>query len=192
MTSSLDVIERSKKKIASSYFKITKKDDAYQIKQYFGPKYSLSTMMTKGWNIHSYLSNFITDEYPVFNLEDFISDDGIKIRKKTSNEKIKETLKEYVEYYKLNENLAKTIKKLKTFILSIGVNFNDFSSFDSLSKSIFIKINNLNISQIDKANLITEFNDLRIQTFEMLETVGIERCHLFFNDSFKMFFILVE
>ena len=69
-----DMIQLTKKKIESTFFKIVKtgdKNNPFIIKEYFGPLKSVKTMMNEGWNRHSYLVDYIDEEYPVFKLSDF-------------------------------------------------------------------------------------------------------------------------
>lgn len=82
---SLDkIIIKSKERLKNSFFRICKNDnnDSYKIIQYFGPIKTSTEMMRLGWNNHSYLADEITNEYPIFNISDFISDDRIHSTKK--------------------------------------------------------------------------------------------------------------
>ena len=98
-----DIISKSKNRIANLFFRIVKKDETYEIIQYLGPHKSLATMMSEGWNRHPYLQESIDSSYPIFDINDFKSEDGVRIVKKTPDDEMKNAFKEILEYYNMNK-----------------------------------------------------------------------------------------
>ena len=105
----LNIIENSKNRISKTFFRIVRVDDSsYVIKEYSGPVKSINTMMYNGWNRHSYLKQYINEDYPIFNINDFKSTDGFTIEKKSADDLLRLELMEFIEYYNLNQNLFLT------------------------------------------------------------------------------------
>jgi len=188
-----DIITKSKNRIDNLYFRIVKKDDEdeYDIIQYVGPHKSATTMMIEGWNKFLQLKSFINVDYPVFDINDFKSIDGLNIIKKDDDDITKDAFKEILEYCNMNRNLIDAFSSLKKFLQKIKVDFFKYKSFDeviSFSKSY---IESLSLSQIDKANLIFELTNLRIKIFEELEKMNVESPVRFLSEKFKYFLMVV-
>lgn len=190
----LDIIENSKKRISKTFFRIVKIDDSsYIIKEYSGPVKSIKTMMYNGWNRHSYLKQYINEDYPIFNINDFKSTNGFTIEKKSDDDLLCLELMEFIEYYNLNKNLFLKVKELKKFTLRFcDVSFSSFDSFSNYQETIITKLNQLNVSITDKVKyqsmLVSLVNDVYLE----LDKLNIEKSRLFFDNKFKYFFSLIK
>lgn len=190
----LNIIENSKKKIAKTFFRIIQIDDSsYTIKEYSGPVKSVQTMMYNGWNRHTYLEKYITEDYPIFNINDFKSIDGYTIEKKSTEDLLRLELMEFIEYYNLNQNLFLKMKEFKKFAIQFCESpFSAFDSFSSYKDTINSNILKLNIPSGDKIKyqsmLISIINDIYLE----LDKLNIEKSRLFFDNKFKYFFSLIK
>lgn len=188
-----NAIKISKDKLSKTFFRIVKNGDSYSIIEYSGLMKSSKTMMFNGWNRHEYLKKYITEDYPIFNVNDFVSFDGIVIEKKTKEELLKSEIIKFIEYYKLNQNLFIKMKEFKTFVLSFcNENFLVFNKFSNYKEAIDNKICQLNIPATEKikyqSTLIYLINDIYLE----LDKLKIERSRLFFEDNFKFFLTLIK
>lgn len=188
-----EIIELSKKKLSKTFFRIVKSDDSYVIKEYVGPTKSVQTMMFNGWNRHSYLIKYINEEYPIFKLSDFKSNDGIRIEKKTNEDVLKNELMEIIEYYNLNQKLFSNVKDFKRIVSNfVTVNFLSYDNFSSYYEAVLKYISLLNISSADKlkyqSSLISLVNDIYLE----LDKLNIEKSRLVFENKFKYFLSLIK
>jgi hypothetical protein len=190
----LNIIENSKNRISKTFFRIVRVDDSsYVIKEYSGPVKSINTMMYNGWNRHSYLKQYINEDYPIFNINDFKSTDGFTIEKKSDDDLLRLELMEFIEYYNLNQNLFLKVKELKKFALRFcDVSFASFETFSNYQETIIAKLNQLNVPAIDKVKyqsmLVSLVNDVYLE----LDKLNIEKSRLFFDNKFKYFFSLIK
>lgn len=175
-----------------TYFRIVKDDDSWRIEQYDGPMKYPGTMMREGWNIHPYLSSFISNEYPIFKMSDFFSSDGISIEKKSDEELMKEELYEYIELFNMNRALATAIRQFKNFAVKIYPDFIKCANFaEAISKMTSI-VNNVSASQLDKANMLLNLTQLENEIFKELDKMHFEDARNFFDLKFKYFFMLIR
>ena len=105
----LKTIERLK----TIYFKIEPNGSDWKIKQYVGPAKMPITMAREGWNRHLYLTKYITNDYPIFDLADFTTKNGIAIEKKSAEDLLKEELNKYIEMLSINSRSCLRYKRLK-------------------------------------------------------------------------------
>lgn len=190
-----DIIESSKQRLQKSFFRIIKIDDSptYTIKEYFGPMKSLTKMMKSGWNRHTYLKEFISEDYPIFNILDFKSTDGITIEKKNEIDLIKEELTEYIEYFKINQKLYDNVKGLKEFLYQFGLtNFGKYKVFSELQNDFLIVLSNTVPNLVDKQKFNSIFINYLNEIYLNLELVNIESSRLFFENKFKYLLSLIK
>lgn len=186
------VIAKSKKKIANQYFKIKNANGIYSIEQYFGLIMPTMKMAASGWYRHPYLEKYIDETYPIFNLDDFASTNGVEIIKKDQKEKAKDELLEYSNYFSMNNKLAISIKNLKLFLNALKIDFRKFQSFSEMITAINTFLNSLGISQLDKSNYILKFTILINDFFLQIESLKIENPRTFIDEKFKFLFLLIN
>jgi hypothetical protein len=190
------VIKSSKGKIDSSFFKIVKTEDEknpYIIQEYFGPLKSLTTMMKNGWNRHSYLKDFINEDYPVFKLSDFKSTNGFRIEKKTDIDLLKNELERYTEYFKVNNKLYESLKTLKDFLGQFGVaNFIKYQTFSDVKNDFMALLNRNMINATDKQKYNAIFIDILNNVYYNLEIINISTPRVFFENKFMYLLSLIK
>jgi hypothetical protein len=191
-----DIIESSKLRLQKSFFQIIKDDNSltkYSIKEYFGPMKSVTTMMKHGWNRHPYLKKYINDEYPVFNIFDFKSVDGITIEKKSEVDVITAELNQYLELFQLNKKLFESTKNLKEFLNQFGFsNYGKYKVFSELQNDFLIILGNNISNQVDKQKFNSFFVTLLNEVYINLELVNISSPRSFFENKFMYLFSLIK
>jgi len=176
----------------NAYFKIVKDDDFWKIEQYSGLVKHPGTMMREGWNTHKYLSAYITNEYPIFRLSDFISKDGILIERKTDEDLLKEELYEYIELFNMNRSLATAVRQFKSFAIKIYPDFLKCDNFTEAMSKMTSVINTVSASQLDKANMLMNLVQLENEIFKELDKMHFEDGRNIFDMKFKYFFMLIR
>jgi hypothetical protein len=191
-----DMIQLSKKKLETTFFKIVKIDDKtnqFVIKEYFGPLKSTNTMMREGWNRHMYLSDYINEDYPVFKLSDFKTTNGFRIEKKTETDLLTIELDKYTKYFTTNPKLYESLKRLKEFLQQFGIsNFLKYQTFSDV-RNDFIVILSRNIqSQSDKQKFNSIFIDFLNDVYLNLELVNVFASRSFFESKFMFLLSLIK
>lgn len=188
-----EIINNSKRKLQKTFFRIVSLNNNYVIKEYYGPIKSVTTMMKEGWNRHAYLTNYINEAYPHFNIADFKSTDGIKIEKISDTDKLKNELNEFIEYYKMSPKLYENVRKLKVFLTQFNIsNIGKYFSFNDLKNDLLAILNNYSSNAIDKQKYNLVFSDIINSIYMELETLNIENSHVFFDKKFKYFISLIK
>lgn len=187
-----DIIAKSKKKLENQYFKITNSNGLFSIEQYFGLILPTSKMNQNNWYKHPYLANYINDEYPIFDIHDFESTNGVSITKKSDNTKIKDELLEYSNYFLMNPKLSVTIKSIKQFLTLLKIDFKNFTDFSNLYEYTIKYINSLTISNLDKTNYLIIFFQNVNDFYLIIESLNIEQPRTFINNKFKYLFLLIN
>jgi hypothetical protein len=191
-----DMIQLTKKKIESTFFKIVKtgdKNNPFIIKEYFGPLKSVRTMMNEGWNRHSYLVDYIDEEYPVFKLSDFKTTNGFRIEKKTEIDLLTAELNKYTKYFKTNPKLYEALKKLNDFLQQFGItNYMKYQTFSDV-KNDFLVILSKNVQfQSDKLRFNSIFIEFLNDVYLNLELVNVASARLFFENKFMFLLSLIK
>lgn len=188
-----NTIEASKKYLKSAYFQIIgQTDGSYSIKQYVGPIKSTDEMMAAGYNRHLYLTSFIDELYPQFNLSDFYSEDGIIIKKKDSVKKLEEKIQTAATYFSMNADLlnaVKTFKELLKGVMEVNYSQNSFTEFSKKFNNI---ISSSSLDELTKLKYIVNYDHLINEIYSQLEICGIEKPRKFFNEKFNDFLILIK
>jgi hypothetical protein len=188
-----EIMEVSKKRISKTFFRIVKSDNSYVLREYVGPTKSIQTMMCEGWNRHTYLTKYINEDYPVFNLNDFKSNDGFTIEKKTNEDFLKGELLEIIEYYNLNQNLFNYVKEFKKIANNLSGNtFLKFERFSDYYDSILKQISILNVPNADKVKYQSTLTSIINKIYLELDKLNIEKSRLVFENKFKYFLSLIK
>lgn len=187
-----NVIELTKKKLSLTFFKIVKSSDKYEIKEYTGPIKTIHEMMLNGWNIHAYLVKYIDEDYPIFNIFDFKSNDGLIIEKKSDVDFMTEELNEYIQFFKRNPKLFNSIKSMKEFLQQFGIsNFGKYKNFSSLQNDFIMLLNNVS-NNTDKQKFNSFFLNLLNDIYMNLEVVNVFHPRLFFENKFIYLISLIK
>lgn len=94
---------------------------------------------------------------------------GFTLRRKTEDDRLKEELLEYIEYFNMNHKLAICIKNIKDLIILLNIQIKQYNSFDTLSEKIVNSINTSNITNLEKANLLIKYNNFLSSLYRELE-----------------------
>lgn len=148
-------------------------------------------MMKDGWNRHPYLAEEITADYPVFDLNDFKSEDGYRIVRRSADDEAKDTFREIVEYYSMNRRLFSAFEGLKRLLQALKVDFMKFETFSELVSAARARIDGMQIPLNDKAELLFRLADARIAIFEELEGMNIERPLRLLSGKFRHFLLVI-
>lgn len=193
------IIENSRKKLKSCFYKIGKDEESnsYFINEYNGPIKSVSTMICEGWIPFpkEYL-NDITIENPFFDIDNYkYSKEENKIVRKTQNDFLRNELKIIQGYLNLNQsvNLKKFLNDIKSIFLMFDIKYTKFNSFNDLMEHYNNIINNspsLNINE--KTNYLVAMSEYSSKIYNELKNLGIFRTEEFFNKNFKYFLVLIN
>jgi hypothetical protein len=191
-----ETIQHSKKKLENTFFSIKKIDEEnnkFIIKEYFGPLKSIKTMMANGWNKHSYLTDYINEDYPVFKLSDFKSINGFEIVKKSEIDILTVELDKYSKYFQVNQKLYEAVKKLKDFLCQFGIsNFMKYQRFSDVKNDFLIILSKNLQSSSDKQRLNSIFIEILNDVYINLELVNVLSSRLFFENKFMFLLSLVK
>jgi hypothetical protein len=137
------------------------------------------------------LKNFINESYPILDINDFKSEDGICIVKKSEDDEMKDELKEIVEYYNMNRCLYAEFIGFKKILDALSIDFLKFQTFESLHDFVKSSIEKMSILQTDKANFMMKLAESEMSIIRELEKMNIDRPLYFLSKKFKHFLIVV-
>lgn len=187
----LEAVEAVRKQLDKEYFKIYKTPDGqYHLEQFFGLTLPKQKMYNDGWLSMRVFSKFIDKDYLAIDINDFCSRDGLTVEKKSD----KEILLDKIEVYKawMSNDLAKAIREAKDLMSKLGLNFLEYTDFNSLVKSVQKIVMSSSLPKESKASAMVELSLVVNKIFCALDALNYDKLRKTFTEDYKLFFVVAN